>query len=398
MVASFLISLLVIYFRRPDSFYNPQFWAEEGSRFFADAYHQGFKSLFNTCNGYFHLFPRLLACILKSLHIPYEFFPAIFCYSWLFILFLILFYIWKRLPFNSIQKFFLAIVVTLIPIQSEIIMNLTNIQWILVLFPIIIFSSADKTINAKWFWIDIIVLILAGLTGPNFTVMLPLFFILLYKNRKDFSIKNKKSVLLILSILCGIAVAISLFNYGSVDRTEGQFTLFNIGFIKYFYVQYAFLFLGKYAEQSSSIIMIVVTIILIVVMFIIFIKILRNKQNTFGLIAFISSFIFFMVTAIAYRYVPEALSPYYCYIRNFYLPALAFIWAVISILPEKKWAIITLTLVMILFSFETICFAGRTYFKDFNWKEHAKQIPISDTLSIPINPNGWFIHLDNRGK
>ncbi len=396
MAASFFISLLVIYFRRPDSFYNPQFWAEEGTRFFADAYHSGFKSLFNTCNGYFHLFPRLLACTLKLIRIPYELFPSIFCYSWLFILFLILLYIWKRLPFNSTQKFFIALTVTFIPIQSEIIMNLTNIQWILVLFPIIIFSSSDETTNKKWFWIDAMVLILAGLTGPNFTVMLPLFFMLMYKSRKEFSFKNKQSILLILSIICGIVVAISLFNYGSVDRTEGQFTIFNSGFIKYFYVQYAFLFLGLYAEQSSLPIMIIVTLILIAIMLFVLLKLLGNKQNTFGRISFMCSILFFMVTAVAYRYVPQALSPYYCYVRNFYLPALTFVWAIITVLPQRKWATIALTLLMFLFITETICFAGRTYFKDFNWKENAKQITTSDTLSIPINPSGWFIHIDNR--
>ncbi|MEO5572479.1 MAG: hypothetical protein ABIT08_07190, partial [Bacteroidia bacterium] len=62
--SSLFLSLSAVYFRRPDAFTNPQFWAEEGKYFFADAYHSGFSSLFNTCNGYFQLFPRLVACLV----------------------------------------------------------------------------------------------------------------------------------------------------------------------------------------------------------------------------------------------------------------------------------------------------------------------------------------------
>ena len=102
---SFIISLVVIFYRRPDSFYNSQFWGEEGTVFYEEAYHFGFNSLFNTCAGYFHLFPRLIANLAISFNIQLYVIPFIFCFSWLFIFFCLLVYIWKRLPFNVFQRF-----------------------------------------------------------------------------------------------------------------------------------------------------------------------------------------------------------------------------------------------------------------------------------------------------
>lgn len=111
LLLSFLIALVVMFYRRPDAFYASQFWAEEGSVFYSEAYHEGLRSIFNPCVGYFHLFPRLVACLAAGAHFPLQAVPFLFCYAWLFMLLTLLFYTWKRLDFSQAQRFFISITV-----------------------------------------------------------------------------------------------------------------------------------------------------------------------------------------------------------------------------------------------------------------------------------------------
>lgn len=398
MIYSFIITVIVIFYRRPDSFLNPQFWGEEGTIFFSEAYHYGFKSLFNTCAGYFHLFPRLIACISISIHLPLEIIPIVFCYSWLAILFIIIYFIWKRLPLNDIQKFFISISLVLIPLQSEVIMNLTNIQWIMSLFPLIIFSSNNLDRNKKWFYLDFFVLILAGLTGPNFTVLLPLFLVLLVLQKDNFKVDKKRLLLYIVAIFFGLVGVFSLIHHGSVNRVDGEFILFNSGFVQYLFVQYAFLFIGKFAFKLAFILMLVGVITVAGFMIYVFKKSLRFKENNFIFITLIAGLLFIVTTLIAYRNEPSMLSPYYRGVRNFYIPAITFVWLLIVSISKFKFGTIALVFLNFLFLIELILFVGRFRFDDFELKKYSNKIEISDTLSIPVNPAGWYIHIDNRIK
>ena len=55
----FTLAFIVIISRRPDAILNPQFWAEDGSVFYAQAYNKGIiNSLFLPYAGYLHAVPR----------------------------------------------------------------------------------------------------------------------------------------------------------------------------------------------------------------------------------------------------------------------------------------------------------------------------------------------------
>lgn len=168
MILSFIISLIVVFYRRPDAFYNPQFWDEERTVFFFETYKDGFNSLFNTCAGYYHLYPRLVASICNISNVSLSIIPFIYCYSWLFILALLIWFVWKRLPLDEISRFFVSIAIVLIPLQSEVFMNQTNVQWIMALFPLIIFASTDLEKNKKWFYFDVVILNIIWTHWPKF--------------------------------------------------------------------------------------------------------------------------------------------------------------------------------------------------------------------------------------
>src|SRR6185437_16127052 len=72
-----LVGFLIIFSRRPDAILNAQFWAEEGQRWYADAYHFGIRCLLvpDELGGYFHSVSRLSA--LTALIFPFSMAPLV---------------------------------------------------------------------------------------------------------------------------------------------------------------------------------------------------------------------------------------------------------------------------------------------------------------------------------
>ena len=398
-LVSFLVVLLVLFYKRPDAFIHSQFWAEEGTVFFSDAYHHGFKTVFNTCAGYFHLYPRLIFCLAISSGIPFEYMPYVCCYAWLLVMFTVLVYIWGRVELDPVLKFFVAISTVLIPLQAEVLMNLTNVQWVMALLPIIIFSSSDPEKNKKWFWADMLLLVLTGFTGPNLVILLPLILFLAFKQRKMLFTNPRLLLLHTLVILPAIACIVSLVLHGSITRSEGEFKITNPAFIEYLHLQYGFLFLAKLAFDMPFILKCLFVLLLFIYGVTIFKKILAGTiTDNFIIATFFAGLLYLVATLVSYRNNPAILNPHSGGVRNFYLPALFCIWFFISILKPSNNPIPVLCLLMLLFVFENIRCIGRSRLINYNWETYAKKIQTSDTLSIPINPEGWHVFIDNTSK
>jgi hypothetical protein len=73
--ALFLLAFLVAFSHRPDTLLNAQFWAEDGTFWYADAYNLGFHSLIMPEAGYLHTVARLVA--LFALFFPLSVAPLI---------------------------------------------------------------------------------------------------------------------------------------------------------------------------------------------------------------------------------------------------------------------------------------------------------------------------------
>src|SRR5438067_4282289 len=73
----FLVGFGIIFSRRPDAILNAQFWAEDGQRWYADAYQFGIRCLLipDELGGYFHSVSRLSA--LTALIFPFSMAPLV---------------------------------------------------------------------------------------------------------------------------------------------------------------------------------------------------------------------------------------------------------------------------------------------------------------------------------
>ena len=126
-----LIAFLIIFSRRPDAMLNPQFWAEDGQRWYADAYQFGIRCLLipDELGGYFHSASRLSA--LVSLIFPFSLAPLVMNLCAIAIQ-ILPGSIFLSSRFSNIalpKRLAIAFVYFALPNTYEVNANTTTIQW-----------------------------------------------------------------------------------------------------------------------------------------------------------------------------------------------------------------------------------------------------------------------------
>lgn len=164
----FVVTFLLLFSRRPDVLLNAQFWAEDGTYWFANAYNSGIlTSLFSPHTGYFQTISRLTASIGQFL--PLLFAPLFFNLVALIIKIVPVHLLFSRrfsdlLP-SIYSRILLALIYIGLPNSAEVFGNVTNAHWHLAIisFLIIIAKPAMRVYEKVS---DTCLLILAGLSGP----------------------------------------------------------------------------------------------------------------------------------------------------------------------------------------------------------------------------------------
>lgn len=201
----FICTLLLIS-RRPDAILNPQFWAEDGKTWYADAYNYGLSSVVSTYAGYIVLPYRLVGYI--SLVLPLGFVPLFFNAIALGIQLIPITLLNSSLVEKFITKrtvvLWFSFIYVALPNAAEVYLNLTNIQWPLGLAAFIVLFAEEK--SKLWSAYCIIILILTGLSGPLLMLLWPiaLYLCKLQKSRRNlrnFAIITVLSLAQLLSII-----------------------------------------------------------------------------------------------------------------------------------------------------------------------------------------------------
>ena len=156
--------------RRPDAFFQPQFFVEDGAVFFKQDYERGASAIWTTYAGYLHLIPRLIAFFASAF--PLELRPRVYTHSCLAVLWAITAWTMREriaLPYRPA----FALAPMLIPIGPFIYLHLTNIQWFtaIVLLLSLVQRPATSYRQAAF---DTLTCLLVGLTGPFSIVALAL--------------------------------------------------------------------------------------------------------------------------------------------------------------------------------------------------------------------------------
>jgi hypothetical protein len=192
-------AIALVFSRQPDAFSHAQFFAEDGSIWFADAYNSGwFTSLFKAQDGYFQTLPRLAAAL--SLLAPLPLSPLVMNLAGLLIQILpVPLLLSSRLStWGSLSlRATLAFTYLVMPNCSEMNVTIGQAQWHLALVACLLLLGSAPT-NRAWKAFDITVFILCGLTGPFAVLLVPIAGLRLWPQRD-------RSKVLPLCILSGTA-------------------------------------------------------------------------------------------------------------------------------------------------------------------------------------------------
>lgn len=208
-IALILLSFVVFALRRPDAIIHAQFWAEDGSVWFARAYdsHYSLLTLITPYNGYVNLIAGLTA-IMTWFTGPVNA-PLLFAVTALAIQALPVGWLWsKGLDMSVTAKAAVTAVYLTVPTIWEMNATMTNAQWFLAILGfILIYIDEPRSTVLKF--ADYGMLALIGLSGPFCLLLLPLAFINHRRTRTD----DTRIRLMILAV-CAILQAALLVGGG----------------------------------------------------------------------------------------------------------------------------------------------------------------------------------------
>lgn len=397
----FIFAILILFLRRTDAFLNPQFWAEDGKIFYSEAYHLGLETLLWLRAGYFIIFAKIIALISQLL--PLAWAPLFFNLAAATIQALpFLFIISKRFQHlipSVYFRFFLGLVILLIPNSAETHLNLNNSQSYLALLACMVLLVSESAKRA-WKIFDLSVLATSGLSGPFCLFYAPVAFWQWYNKKTSWRLK-----LFIVSLFCAVMQAYSLFiltprlMLAEIPKMSPDLFL---GIIyKQIFLGAIFGNRGYAALQNIFLfppIFLTVMVMGLTVVIFAFVK-ARLELKLFMMFAF---FIFCSsMLAPTTLDVPNSWAAMFNSdggARNWLIPIIAFLVALFWSVKVSNPAVIRVIAVVFL-SFMLVGVSldfFYPHYHDFEFQKYARKfqdIPAGTRLEIPINPPGWNMTL-----
>lgn len=406
---SFLF-FIILFFKKPDTFFNPQLWAEDGSVFLVDQINaQGFI-IFKVYAGYILLLPRLCSLLADVINIHLEYIPLFYN----FFAFLILLLVFLSIAFNTLEipqgcKYAMAFSIILIPHSGEVFLNITNIQWILTLSVIIILSQSIPLSILKlslWsLWLSFI-----SLTGPLMVTLLPFLSLKVVYHwfiSKNLSLIHKFILLVpIVSSMAQLNTIIlnpkqlySSENISNPYAYDSPLISFNKAVFRIFFSQPINSYADKILQEKSIFSSISISIISIILIFSIVILVLISKRTidkqTFS-ISILFLFLAFVFTILGcYRTLSVyGMSVSWFFNDNFffktrytYVPLVLFSWSLLlmRLSGSKLVSMISTVLLTLIFMSSVSNFTAVT--KNCNWQYYVHEYKASRVSEIPIPPD-----------
>jgi len=189
LLAAFLLASFLIFLRDPSLFLHPQFWAEDGKVWYAQAYQGGWlHSLTQPLGGYLNTLQRLGAG--AALFVPFRWAPLVMALEGLFfqalpVPVLLSSRCRKWAPF-SFRLIFVAVYIG-IPDAREVHILCTNCHWHLALVEVLLaFAAVPRSLFGRIF--DVVTFALATVCGPFAVLLMPFLFIFWWIRRQRWSL------------------------------------------------------------------------------------------------------------------------------------------------------------------------------------------------------------------
>jgi hypothetical protein len=210
ILLTIFVTILILVLRKPEAFFNAQFWAEDGPIFFKESHQFGLESLLMRARGYYRTDGRIIALLVNCF--PTYYAPLLYNLSALLITIFVFLFIFSpnlSLPLKPL----IVMAIVLIPIQNEVYVNLTNVIWIHAL-AILLFSLTKESKIPKRIFAESVTVFFLGLSGP-FTFLLSLAFTL-----RLFVKRSLHSLLLLLACISSALLQLPGLEATRIETTK----------------------------------------------------------------------------------------------------------------------------------------------------------------------------------
>ena len=216
--AAFLVALALVVSRRPDGITNPQFWAEDGKLWYAQAHQHGLAALALPAAGYLQSFSRLVAGL--SLAVDLRWAPLVFNAAAAVAQTMPpLLLLSERFAF-AIPDLRVRVLAALLwigaPNGFEIQSNVTNTQTHLALLALLlVLATPPRTSLGRA--CDVLLILLAGFSGPTCVLLVPVALLAWWHDRERWRL-----VLLAVLLLPATVQTATYFSSGGRGRERTE--------------------------------------------------------------------------------------------------------------------------------------------------------------------------------
>ncbi|MGP8215262.1 MAG: hypothetical protein ACLQQ4_06845 [Bacteroidia bacterium] len=388
----FLIVAVALLFRRFDAFVNPQLWAEDYVIYFFQTEQYGIRSLLMPYGGYLHFFPRLISLFWSALHVNYLYIPICYSVSEFLATFLIALNIWNTSACLGIKhRILYATSFLLLPVASDIFMNLTNINWIASLFLVNFLFTRHSDYSNKIFYLNLVFIFIISLSGPFSTLLSPLVIAVLILERKELSFK--KVIPLCLILLGGIIQ----FIYIKFIDTSYQRTITGLPehhhLIRLVTNNMSVFLMLKYIMQwvSPFAIQIISFFAFLALLFIFIARYLKIDNKRRYILLWYGIIVFLSFIQAYWPFESKIVAVFNA--RYYFIPFVCAGWLMILSFDKimKPWHV-GLYVALLLIQYRHI----RMVLPDKQWKRQILEYYDGKRQTIDINPEGWNCPLPER--
>ncbi len=390
-----------MYLRRPELLNNPQFWAEDGAIWYQVAYNEGaFSSIIQPVAGYFQTISKLMGAITLNVDLAYA--PLIYNVSALAIRAgLVAFFLSRR--FSSVPLLYriaISTFVVLMPDLEEIHANVTNDQWYLSLYLLlVVLAPHGRSLFSKIH--DIVSIIICGLSGPFIIFMMPVVVIKAYLDFKRGDHLNKLiiSSLIIVCLIQGGSLLMTISDARfSPELGFSILLLFKLLSTRIFLailttpVWSAFLW-----EHSFFCVIFGILCLGVLVFTFIRAKSMLKYAIIFGVVM--------IAAALKKPMVPNDVLAWPCLQiaagRYFVVPTVIWFATVVwffNRIFSKYSSRIVIAITMCVFACDVVFFK-LPRLEDFHWADQVAEfnnLPVGEKYTFKFNPVGWTMTLDKR--
>ncbi len=365
-----------LYWRRPDAFYNPQLWAEDGAIFFPDAFFQGLKSLVIPYAGYFHILARFVAWLGSLL--PVRYVPHWYEFaSWLLLVGIIVYIFSRRFPFGGGLKLLLGLALVATTADNEVFFNLANWAFLCSFFWLLLSVSSEPQSRGQSLF-DVFLLTLAGLNTPFAVCLWPLFLL-------RWGIRRTRHSLILFGLSL-IVAAIQFWNMPGRIEAGGMIPAMSRTFADVLIYRFGFIFLGEhiYKLQLTDPLRFLV-LIGMGVFYGGLIWLALRKKNWPALSIISGGLVAAALSLYVMRQIPAALI--HSAGRHFFIPAVTLAWGLL--LTDNKpnyWRWVPLAMIFTAFLFFTPAYKNEVW-PDLDWAGKTAQcVGTRPECRIPVNP------------